>query len=161
MIVSLSRMTGMPAVWQDRQVGLVERAIPDACTGRLHGLMIRRGIGRAKWASADDVLLAGQSCVVLKRKPHARASHPCSELRRVFLNTGECVGEVTDVLLHGDTLALCALEVCESPLARLMGRRAYAVEYCPNRAGEPGGVTAASLLSWAQLRSYLGEEDEE
>lgn len=161
MIVSLSRLTGMPAVWQDQQVGLVERAVPDAYTGRLHGLMIRRGIGRARWASADDVLLAGESCVVLRRRPHAQASRPQAELRRVFLTTGECVGEVTDVLIHGDTLALCALEVCESPLARLMGRRGYAVEYRPSPAGEPGGVTAAGLLSWAQLRSYLGEEDDE
>lgn len=159
MIVSMGRMTGIPAVWQDRQVGLVERAVPDVHMGRLDGLLIRRGIGSAKWAPADDVLLAGESCVLLKRKPSRAPSRQPTDLCRVFLTTGECVGEVTDVLLRGDTLRLCALEVCDGPLARLLGRRAYAARYCLSAFGEPGAVTASELLSWTQLMRYLGEED--
>ena len=45
MLTSLNRIAGMPVIWQDRQIGCVERAISDASARRLRGLVIRKGIG--------------------------------------------------------------------------------------------------------------------
>ena len=49
MLTSLNRIAGMPVIWQDRQIGCVERAIADASARRLRGLVIRKGIGLARW----------------------------------------------------------------------------------------------------------------
>ena len=35
MLTSLNRMVGLPVVWQDRRLGYVERAVPDARARRL------------------------------------------------------------------------------------------------------------------------------
>ena len=42
MLTSLERITGMPVVWKDQQVGLVEQAVADADAHRLCGLIIRK-----------------------------------------------------------------------------------------------------------------------
>ena len=44
MLTSLNRMVGLPVVWQDRQLGYVERAVPDARARRLSGVVVRKGI---------------------------------------------------------------------------------------------------------------------
>lgn len=161
MLTSLGRMTGMPVVWQDRQIGLVERAVPDARHARLDGVIVRKGIGIARWATVDDILLVGERCVVLRRKPARLPERAMGEMRRAFLTTGECAGEVTDALLEGDTLDIPALEICQGPLYRLIGQRAYAGRFYPSDHGEPGEVVIPALLTWTQLLRQLGEEDEE
>ncbi len=160
MLTSLARMTGMPVVWQDRQIGSVERAVPDAYHARLSGIVLRKGIGVARWATSDDILLVGERCVMLNHKPERMPEKLEGEMRRAFLTTGECVGEVTDALLLGDTLDIPALEICQGPIYRLMGRRAYAARFHPSEHGEPGEVVIPELLTWTQLLRQLGEEDE-
>lgn len=161
MLTSLGRMTGMPVVWQDRQIGLVERAVPDARRARLDGVIVRKGIGVAHWATADDILLVGERCVMLRRRPARLPEKLMGEMRRAFLTTGECAGEVTDVLLRGDTLDIPALEICQGPLYRLMGHRAYAGRFYPSDHGEENEVIIPTLLTWTQLLRQLGEEDGE
>ena len=67
MLTSLNRMVGLPVVWQDRQLGYVERAVPDAHARRLSGVVVRKGIGAAKWVSSDGI------AVVLGRHDGAAA----------------------------------------------------------------------------------------
>ena len=81
-------------------------------------------------------------------------------LGRAFLTTGECVGEVTDVILHGDTLRLEALELNQGPVYRLLGRRVYASQFRVDADARAGEVVVPRLLTWAQLRRTLGEEDD-
>ncbi|MEG1776078.1 MAG: hypothetical protein RR367_06205, partial [Clostridia bacterium] len=71
------------------------------------------------------------------------------------------VGEVTDVLLHGDTLRLAALEVSSGPLYRLMGRHAYAADFRVLSQGRRAGeVIVPQLMTWAELERRMGEEGE-
>ena len=69
MLTSLNRIAGMPVIWQDRQIGCVERAIADASARRLRGLVIRKGIGLARWLPSSSVRLVGRTCVLAGAKP--------------------------------------------------------------------------------------------
>ena len=71
MLTSLNRMVGLPVVWQDRQLGYVERAVPDARARRLSGVVVRKGIGAAKWVSSDGIAVVGSRCVLIRQKPGA------------------------------------------------------------------------------------------
>ena len=158
-LTSLNRLLGMPVVWQDRRVGCVERAVADVRTRMLDGLIVRRGIGSARWISSRDVLLVGERCVLVGCKPGTLPEKEMPEAGRAFLATGECAGDVTDVLLTGSSLRMVALEICAGPLCRLLGRRSYAVDFCVVSTAEENGVMVAQLLSWTQLIKHLeGEE---
>ena len=160
MLTSLNRLLGMPVIWQDKRLGSVERAVTDDEGRKLAGLVVRRGIGAARWAAHEDVALLGPSCVVLRRKPVRMPDVQHRELRCVFLTSGECAGRVTDVLISAESLHLMALEICQSPLDGLAGRRSYAVRFQCGGAAEENGVIAAQLLSWAQVKQHLKEEDD-
>lgn len=158
MLTSLNRMIGLPVVLGDLRIGSVERAVPDARAQRLNGLVVRRGIGGAKWVPADAVELVGERCVLIRRKP-CRAPELPPEGGTVALSTsGERIGEVTDGLLRGDTLRVVALEVSLGPLYRLMGKSAYAVGYEARMAQRT--VIAPRLMTWAELTRMLGEGDD-
>lgn len=159
MLTSLNRLTGLPVVWRDRQMGYVERAVADVQGMRLHGLVVRKGIGAARWSPGEGVLLAGQYSVVLDRRPVRMPEAEPQSIRRAVFTTGGCAGEVSDVLIRSDTLAVAALEVSQGPVYRLMGRCAYAPVCRVNGDGEPGEVVVPQLLTWAQLLTQLGEED--
>ena len=159
MLTSLNRMVGLPVVWQDRQLGYVERAVPDARARRLSGVVVRKGIGAAKWVSIDGIAVVGNRCVLIREKPGPVLDGQPGSLGRAFLTTGECVGEVTDVIIHGDSLRLEALELSPGPLYRLLGKRAYAAQYRVDGDAREGEVVVPRLLTWAQLKRTLGEED--
>ncbi len=159
MLTSLNRMVGLPVVWQDRRLGYVERAVPDARARRLSGVVVRKGIGAAKWISGDGIAVVGKSCVLVRQKPGSVPDGRPGRLGRAFLTTGECVGEVTDVIICGDTLRLEALELSPGPVYRLLGRRAYAAQYRVDEGTRTGEVVVPGLLTWAQLKRTLGEED--
>lgn len=159
MLTSVNALIGLPAVWQDQQVGWIEQAVANPIKRRLEGLVLRRGIGSARWTDGADVLSAGRTCVLLQRKPMRLTQLPQMLPSRAFLTTGEDAGEVTDALLDGATLQLAALEICQGPLYRLMGRRAYAADFCIRPNGDSQDVVAARLLSWTQLLRQLGEEE--
>lgn len=159
MLTSLNRMVGLPVIWQDRQLGYVERAVPDPTAKRLAGVVVRKGIGSAKWLPSDAILVAGAQCVLARRKPMRMAEGDAGNLRQAFLTTGESAGEVTDAIILGDTLKMAALEVSPGPVYHLLGKRAYAVDFRVDRGTRPGEVVVSHLLTWAQLRRTLGEED--
>lgn len=157
MYISLSRLTGMPVVWQDRQMGYVERAEVDDELSHMCGVVVRKGIGTARWVSCDNMLLADSRCVRSRVRPGRVPACGSAQRRQVYLHTGQCAGEVTDLFIRADTFRVAALEVCQGPLYRLAGQRAYAPGFS---VGMNGMVTAHKLLSWAQLVKQLGEEDD-
>ena len=63
--VRLGRILGLPAICGARIVGHVERAIPDAEGRCLQGLVIRRGLGGAKWADRSSIAVLGDVSVIL------------------------------------------------------------------------------------------------
>lgn len=154
MLMSLSRMTGMPVVWMDQHMGYVERAVMNVEKGEMDGLIVRRGMAGAKWVARGQIALIGESCVILLRRPVRMPDRLPDAPLRVFLSTGEWAGEVTDGIVN-DSLSLCALEVSRGALARLMGRSRYARHFRANG----GEAIVPSLLSWAQLLGQIGEEE--
>jgi len=159
MLTSLSRLTGLPVVWRDRRIGCVERAVADVDGMCLQGMVVRRGIGSARWAPREGILLAGRQSVVLSRQPERMPREESAYIRHAVLTSGGCAGEVCDVIICSDTLRIAALEVSQGPVYRLLGRRWYATECRMNTYGEPGEVIVNRLLSWTQLHTQLGEED--
>lgn len=160
MLTSLNRLTGLPVIWRDRQLGYVERAVANVNSMRLDGVVVRRGIGSARWAPADGILLAGRQSVVLSRQPVKMPQQQAEQIRRAVLTSGCCVGEVSDVVICGDTLRIAGLEVSQGPVYRLLGRRAYTPSCRLNAYGEPGEVVVPQLLSWAQFLTQLGEGED-
>ena len=154
MLTSLNRLIGMPVVWQDRQVGLVEYAAADAENSCLGGLLMRKGIGGARWSPREDILLAGEHCVMLRARPGRMPEKAFPSFDRAFLFTGECVGDVTDAFIQGETLRILALEISPGPIYRLLGRCAYA----PGYRMAAGGVRVPLLLDWRQFTNWLKEE---
>ena len=154
MLTSLNRLTGMPVVWRDRQVGCVERAVADMRCMRLQGLVVRRGFAGARWVAREMILTVGRQSVVIVCRPGRMPQQETEGIRRVVLASGSCAGEVSDVILRSDTLGVAALEVSQGPLYRLAGRRAYAPGCLMNGAGE---AVAPQLISWTQLLTLLGE----
>ena len=155
--ISLSRMVGMPVMYENRQVGCVESAMVDARGLRLDGVVIRKGIGAARWAGSAQIMQLCSRCVLLGSQPVRMPPRAQMHPGRVFLSSGACAGDVTDAFLSSRTLRISALEVCQGPLYRLVGQRAYAAQF---QLQEDGNVVAQELLSWAQLVRQLGEEDD-
>lgn len=157
MLTSLNRMIGLPAVLDGKSCGSVERAVMDARMRRLRGVVIRRGLGGARWAGASALELIGHSCVLLRQPPSRPPKLKDDGGAMAYSTGGDPIGEVTDALLRGDTLRLVALEVSAGPLYRLMGRSAYATDYQARH--QQGAVVVNHLVSWAELIKTLGEGD--
>ena len=159
MIMSLRRMVGMPVVWQNRQVGCVEHALADPKAQELRGVVIRKGIGSAKWCPAESIERIDEECVVVARPPVRHQPQAVPSSGRAHMVNGQWIGEVTDAILRPGTLALAAVEVSPGPVHRLMGRCAYACDF--RRDEKTGCMIIPSLLSWTQLTRQLGEEEKE
>lgn len=156
MLTSLERITGMPVVWKDEQVGLVEQAVADAEARRLCGLIIRKGLRSARWCAAEDITLVGNECVLISQKPVTLPERRPSAMKQAFLANGQYAGQVTDGLLHPETLQLKAIQISPGPIHRLFGYCAYASKY---RLDTAGSVVIDGLLSWEQLKSQIREEE--
>lgn len=154
-MTTLNRLTGLPVIRQGRLAGYVDRAVTDKPFKQLNGLIIRRGLGMARWVPACQVEWIGEQSILVGAKPAPVPRDLPEMISRVYLTDGRLMGEVTDALLHPVLHCVVALEVCEGPLYRLMGQRQYALDY---QAREDGGVVAAALLSWTDAEHRLGRE---
>ena len=159
MLTSLNRLIGMPVVWEDKRLGYVERGVTDDAVHRLRGVVIRKGIGAARWIPAQAMKLVGTRCVLLQSGPHPMPEEKRTQLGQVRLTTGERLGQVTDGWLNGLTFRVLALEVSPGPLYRLLGKCAYAAEYRVIRTGANSGeVVVPKLQTWAEVQRSIGEE---
>lgn len=159
MLTSLNRIAGMPVIWQDRQIGCVERAIADASARRLRGLVIRKGIGTARWLPAGNVRLIGRRCVLAGAKPEPLPDGLTDVMMQAYLTTGERAGQVSDALFSGLTLQLVALEITPGPVYALLGRCAYTASYRVIHAGKRAGQAMVSeLMTWAEFREHSRRE---
>ena len=104
----LTRVLGLPAILGERLLGHVERTALDPRLRHLRGLVIRRGLGGARWVSREGVSVLGDVSVVLQSAP----VRPPKD--------ADCpLGRVTDAWLRPDTLEITALEVTLGPLEDL------------------------------------------
>lgn len=117
--VRLQRIVGLPAILGEKQVGHVERAALEADGRRLRGLVIRRGMGSARWVDRKDVSVVGEVSVVLKSPPGRPPRDADTPPQRVTDESGLTLGRVTDAWLHPDTLEVTAIEVTLGPIEDL------------------------------------------
>lgn len=163
-MTSLRQMIGLPVVWQDTTLGFVERAVLNDEARRLRGVVIRRGLGNARWIPSRMILTVGEKCVLVCGETLRLPKQAELTLTRAYLTTGECVGLVTDALLDGATMRVSALEVSNGPLYWLMGKRAYATGYRVRPEEQAAGADAAKceivaprLRTWAEVSGAKGK----
>ena len=159
MLMTLNQLTGLPVVWQGSVVGQVDRGVMDDQARQLLGLIIRHGLGAAKWVTSRSISLIGQRCVVTAMRPLRLPQQLPSVASRVYLPNGSLLGQVTDALLCRETQRVQALEISESLMGHLMGRRRYAMDYQMGHE-DTGKAVVSALLSWAELMESFKEERE-
>lgn len=137
----LGQVVGLPAALNGRMVGRVEQAVLTPDGRSLWGLVLRHGLGGARWAEAGSIDVLGQVAVVLQEKPTRPPRHADFLLTSVKDSTGLNLGRVTDVYINPDTMQVTALEISlglveELRLGRMLARR-FVVLPTPE---EPGQV---------------------
>ncbi len=164
-MTSLQRMIGMPVVAEGKTLGHVERGVLSQSGKRLQGLVVRRGLGSAKWVPCRSILVIGQACVLVCGKTTHLPKTPEVRLAKAYYTSGKSAGVVTDALISGETLRVAALEVSEGPVYRLLGRKAYATVYHLRRPPPLGKakdeafeVITSQLHTWTELMGDQGKE---
>ena len=109
--VRLGRVLGLPVIWGARRIGHVEQPVPDEDGHRLRGLIIRRGIGGARWVQRENVGVLGDVSVILTARPVRPPRDTHFALGAVQDESGLTLGRVTDLWISPGTLAITALEV--------------------------------------------------
>lgn len=121
--VRLGRLVGLPAVCGEKVVGHVERAIPDVGDGRLRGLVIRRGLGSAKWADRSAIAVLGDVSVILDARPVRVPRGGSAAWGTVKDESGLTLGRVTDLWVNPETFAITAMEITLGWVEALRGGR--------------------------------------
>mgnify|MGYP002732572894 CR=1 FL=1 len=164
--MSLRRLMGMPVVTRGKLTGWVERATLTADGRRLHGLVLRHGLGGAKWLPAAQLLQLGETSVLAQGAPQKLPREAQQRLGTVYHAQGLCLGLVSDALLHPERMTVLALEISYGPLYQLAGRSAYATEYsvrpAPPRAAADVAreVVISELKPWQAVGALAGKEVE-
>ena len=124
--IRLNSVLGLPVILRGRMIGRVERAVITADGRALRGLLIRRGLGGAKWIGSDQILVVGEVSVIIDGEP-ARVPHDADfELGTVKDTGGMALGWVTDVFLNPATCRVTGLELTLGLMEELMGGRLIA-----------------------------------
>ena len=163
-MTGLRRLIGMPVVRDGEPLGFVERGVLTENGTRLQGLVVRRGLGMAKWAPRSHIEVIGDTCVVLRGEllhVPKTAEHAFS---CCYDTAGNCLGVVTDALLRREDLKVIALELGVGPLFSLAAPKAYAMEFrvkpsstrTPKTARE---VVTTRAATWKEVLGKIGKEE--
>ena len=145
--VRLGRILGLPAVCGERVVGHVERAVPDEEGHRLIGLVIRRGLGSAKWANRSAITVLGDVSVILGARPGRVPKGSDTVLGAVKDESGLALGRVTDLWISPETFDITALEITLGLLEDLRsGRRT--IRQWTVQSGEEGAHVLIPRSEW-------------
>lgn len=140
-MIRLGQVVGLPAALDGKMVGRVEQAVLTPDGHSLRGLVLRQGLGGARWVESGGIAVIGQVAVILQEKPGKPPKHADFLLTSVKDSAGLNLGRVTDVYIHPETLQVTALEISlglveELQLGRMLARR-FVVHSTPE---EPGQV---------------------
>lgn len=140
-MIRLGSILGLPAALEGRMVGRVEQAVLTPDGHALRGLVVRHGLGGARWVDAEAIDVLGEVSVILGRKPQRLPADADFALTSVKDTGGLNLGRVTDAYVNPATLQVTALEVSlglveEITLGRMLARH-FVVRPTPD---EPGQV---------------------
>ena len=119
----LNRVVGLPVILGERRVGHVERVALTPQARQLRGLVIRNGLGGARWVPREGVSVLGDVSLVLREAPGRMPSEAPEVPRRVTDGSGLTLGRVTDAWIRPDTLEVTALEITLGLLEDLLHGR--------------------------------------
>lgn len=127
-MIRLGSIVGLPAAVGGRMVGRVEQAVLTSDGRRLRGVVIRHGLGSARWAPAENIAVLGDVSVILISKPGRVPRDAQFSFPAVKDTAGLNLGRVTDVYIHPATLRVAALEISlglweEITLGRMLARQ--------------------------------------
>lgn len=149
----LGSLVGLPAALNGQLVGLVEQAVLTQDGRALRGLVVRHGLGSAKWVEAAAIAVLGDVSVILERKPTRLPRDADFTLTSVKDTAGLNLGRVTDAYVNPATMQVTALEISlglveEMTLGRMLARQ-FVVRPHPEEPGQvliPCGCTLERLL---------------
>ena len=140
-MIRLGSVTGLPVVCAGRMLGRVEQAILTQSGKKLRGMVIRKGMGGAKWLDNAQIIVIGGVSVLVQGKPGRLPRDTDFALGSVKDVSGLRLGRVTDVFLNPETRCVTALEISPGPLEELRGGRSLVREFVVRPTfQEPGQV---------------------
>ena len=140
-MIRLGGIMGLPVVRQGRILGRVEQAVLDESGKFLRGMVVRKGIGGAKWLDNPEISVIGGVSVLAKGELQRLPGRMDFELTSVKDASGLRLGRVTDVLLNPMTRQVAALEISLGPLEDWRHGRALLREFIVRPTPEePGQV---------------------
>ncbi len=157
-MMRLSSMLGLPVVRNGRLLARVERAVLTRDGRFLRGLVVRHGLGMARWIGAEDVRILGEVSVIVDKSPGKLPKDADYALGMVQDTGGMLLGYVTDVMLHPASREVTALEVDLGPSESLLTGRLLACDFAVSAAEDEGLVMLGCGCSLEKPRGRGGEE---
>lgn len=139
-MTGIQGLIGLPVIRGGKTVGLLEQAVLEESGKKLRGIIIREGLGGAKWVDRENIQTIGGVSVLVSgdlKKPPREANF---RLGRVQDTSGIRLGTVTDALINSETLEVEALEISNGPLDDLLHGRWLASDFVlrkPEDSGKP------------------------
>lgn len=124
--IRLNSVLGLPVILRGRMIGRVERAVITRDGRSLRGLMIRRGLGGAKWIESERIAVLGEVSVIVDKESARLPRDADFDLGMVKDTAGMTLGWVTDVLLNPATYRVTGLELTLGFMEELLGGRLVA-----------------------------------
>lgn len=140
-MAGIQGLIGLPVIRGGKTVGLLEQAVLEESGKKLRGIIIREGIGGAKWVEREDIQTVGGVSVLVSgelKKPPKEASF---RLGRVQDTSGLRLGTVTDAIINPETMEVEALEISNGPLDDLLHGRWLATDFVLRRPQTGEGKT--------------------
>ena len=139
-MIRLSSITGLPVVYAGKMLGRVEQAVLTPDGKSLRGLVVRKGLGIARWLPVEMVQVMGRVTVIAQSHLSRMPGGADFALGSVRDTAGLELGRVTDVYLTGEGYRVAALEITLGPLEDLrcgrMLSRTFSVCEAPGERGQ-------------------------
>lgn len=148
----LGRVLGLPAVLGERMLGHVERTVLERDGQQLRGLVIRRGLGGAKWIARENIGVLGDVSVIAVHPPVRPPKDADFELQAVRDESGLTLGRVTDAWISPDTFCVTALEVTLGWTEDLLRGRRRVLQWTVQPGNADGPLVLIPREEWEVTR---------
>lgn len=140
-MIRLGSVVGLPVILEGEMVGRVEQTVLTPDGRSLRGLVVRQGMGGARWIRQESIRVMGDVSVIIGEKPGRLPKDAGFALTSVKDTGGLNLGRVTDVYLYPQSFRVAAIEISlglweEWTLGRMLARQ-FVVRPAPE---EPGQV---------------------
>ncbi len=128
-MTGIQGLIGLPVIRGGKTVGLLEQAVLEQSGKKLRGIIIREGLGGARWVDRESIQTIGGVSVLISGTPKRLPKEAGFRLGRVQDTSGLRLGTVTDALINPETLEVEALEISNGPLDDLLHGRWLASDF--------------------------------